>query len=175
MNIIESGKLWPIGIALAITAVAGLGIWTIKTTDSASIQESDAYMTSYQTADAKINDFIKAKIAFNKKYRLKYITEKLDVQGCDVMYSLTTLTGKPVKNAKMILAISRPETQIYDQKLKNPTFEDGIYVFKDVKFPKMGAWNLLLKVNVGKNYRFYEIKADTRLKHKIKIKEASNY
>ena len=175
MNILESGKLWPIGIALAITAVAGLGVWTIRTTDSASIQESDAYMTSYQTADAKINDFIKAKIAFDKKYKLQYITKKLNVAGSDIIYSLTTLDGKPVKNAKMILAISRPETQIYDQKLKNPTFENGLYVFKDVKFPKVGVWNLLLKVNVGKNHRFYEIKADTRPKHKMKLKAASSY
>ena len=175
MKLLESGKLWPIGIALAITAVACLGVWTIKTTDSASIQESDAYMTSYQTADAKINDFIKAKIAFNKKYKLKYITERLNTSGCDVIYSLTTLDGKPVKDATMVLAISRPEIKIYDKTLTNPVFENGLYVFKDVKFPKAGAWTLLLKVNVGKNYRFYEVKADTRVNHKIKLKEASTY
>ena len=175
MKILESGKLWPIGIALAITGVAGFCVWTVNVTSKASIQESDAYMTSYQTADANINDYIKAKIAFDKKYKLRYITEQLNVSGCDVIYSLTTLDGKPVKNAKMILAISRPETQIYDKKLKNPVFEDGIYVFKDVKFPKVGVWNLLLKATVGKNYRFYEIKADTRPKHKIKLKEATAY
>ncbi len=175
MKIFESGKLWPVGIALAITAVAGFCVWTVKVTSSASIQESDAYMTSYQTADAKVNDFIKAKIAFDKKYKLKYITEKLNVNGCDVTYSLTTLDGKPVKNATMILAISRPETQIYDEKLKNPTFENGLYVFKDVKFPKVGAWNLLLKVNVGKAYCFYDIKTDTRITHDRSIKEASAY
>jgi len=175
MKILESGKLWPIGITLAITAVAGMCVWTVKVTSRANIQESDAYMTNYQTADAKINDYIKAKIAFDKKYKLRYITEKLNVSGCDVIYSLTTLDGKPVKNAKMILAISRPETQIYDKKLKNPVFEDGIYVFKDVKFPKVGVWNLLLKTTVGKNYRFYEIKTDTRPKHKIKLKEATAY
>ncbi len=175
MKLFESGKLWPVGIALAITAVAGLCVWTVNVTSKASIQESDAYMTSYQTADAKINDFIKAKIAFNKKYKLKYITERLNTSGCDVIYSLTTLDGKPVKNATMLLAISRPEIQIYDKKLKNPVFEDGLYVFKDVKFPKAGAWTLLLKVNVGKNYRFYEVKADTRVNHKIRLKEASTY
>jgi len=175
MNIIKSGKLWPIGIALAITAVAGMCVWTVKVTSKASIQESDAYMTNYQTADAKINDFIKAKIAFDKKYRLKYITKKLNVNGCDVKYSLTTLDGKPVYDALMVLAISRPETQIYDKKLKNPISENGVYVFKDVKFPKVGAWNLLLKVKVGKNYRFYDIKTDTRITHDRSIKEASAY
>jgi len=175
MKILESGKLWPIGIALAITAVAGLAVWTVNVTSKASIQESDAYMTSYQTADAKINDYIKAKIAFDKKYKLKYMTRNLDVNGTDIKYLLTTIDGKPVKNATVLLAISRPETQIYDKKLKNPTFENGVYVFKDVKFPRVGVWNLLLKVNIGKNHRFYEVKADTRIKHKIKLKAASSY
>jgi len=175
MKILESGKLWPIGIALAITGVAGFCVWTVSVTSKASIQESDAYMTSYQTADAKINDYIKAKIAFDKQYKLKYLTKKLTENGCDIKYSLTTLDGKPVKDATMFLAISRPETQVYDKKMKNPTYENGVYIFKDVKFPKKGVWNLLLKVNVGKNYCFYEIKADTRAKHKIKLKAASSY
>ncbi len=175
MNILKSGKQWPIGIALAITAVAGLCVWTIRVTSSASIQESDAYMTSYQDADARANDIIKARIAFDKKYRLKYVTQKLNENGCDVKYSLTTLDGKPVAAATMLLAISRPETQIYDKKIKNPSFENGLYTFKDVKFPKVGAWNLLLKVNVGKNYCFYDIKTDTRITHDRSIKEASAY
>ena len=175
MKIFESGKLWPIGIALAITAVAGFCVWTVKVTSSASIQESDAYMTNYQDTDANINTFINARIAFDKKYKIKYLTEKLDEKGCDVTYSLTTLDGKPVSNATIVLAISRPDTHSYDKKMKNPVFENGLYVFKDVKFPKTGAWNLLLKVNVGKNYRFYDIKTDTRITHDRSIKEASAY
>ena len=175
MKLLESGKLWPIGIALGITAVAGFCVWTIKVTSSASIQESDAYMTSYQDTDANINTFINARIAFDKKYKLKYLTEKINEKGCDVTYSLTTLDAKPVKNAKMLLAISRPEIQTYDKKIKNPTFENGLYVFKDVKFPKTGAWNLLLKVDVGDKHRFYDIKTDTRITHDRSVKEASTY
>ena len=175
MTIFESGKLWPLGVAAAITAVFGFCVWTVKVTSSANIQESDAYMTSYQDADAKANDFIKARIAFDKKYKLKYVTEKLDENGVDVKYSLTTKDGKPVENATMILAISRPDTHKYDEKIANPVFENGLYVFKDVKFPKTGAWNLLLKVNAGKETRFYDIKTDTRITHDRSIKEASAY
>jgi len=175
MKILESGKLWPVGVALAITAVAGLCVWTVKVTSSANIQESDAYMTNYQNADAKANDFIKARIAFDKKYKLKYMTEKLDENGADVKYSLTTLDGKPVENATMVLAVSRPDTHAYDKKITNPVVENELYVFKDVKFPKTGAWNLLLKVNVGQDYRFYDIKTDTRITHDRSIKEASAY
>jgi len=175
MSIIKSGKLWPFAIALAILGVFFLGVWTIIVTSHANIQESDAYMTNYQDADAKANDFIKARIAFDKKYRLKYVTEKLNENGCDVKYSLTTRDGKPVKNAEMILAISRPDTHSYDKTIKNPIFVDGVYVFKDVKFPKTGAWNLLLKVHSGDNTRFYGIKTDTRINHDRSIEEAHSY
>ncbi len=175
MKIIKSGKLWPYGIALAIMGVFLLGVWTIMVTSSANIQESDAYMTNYQDADAKANDLIEARIAFDKKYKLKYVTQKIDENGCDVKYSLTTLDGKPVEEATMLLAVSRPDTHSYDESIKNPAFENGLYVFKDVKFPKTGAWNLLLKVDVGDNHRFYEIKTDTRITHDRSIKEASTY
>jgi nitrogen fixation protein FixH len=175
MSIIKSGRLWPYGIAIAITMVFGFCVATVMVTSKADVQESDAYMTNYQNADAKANDFIKERIAFDKKYRLKYVTEKLDENGCDVKYSLTTRDGKPVKNAEMVLAISRPDTHSYDKTIKNPIFVDGVYVFKDVKFPKTGVWNLLLKVQSGDNSRFYSIKTDTRINHDRSIEEAHNY
>ena len=175
MSILKSGKLWPPAIALAIAGVFGLGVWTIMVTEKADIQESDAYMTSYQNADAKANDLIKARIAFDKKYKLNYMTKKIDVNGSDVKYALTTLEGKPVKDATMVLAISRPETSKYDKKLTNPKFENNLYVFENVTFPIVGVWNLILKVNIGDNYRFYSIKTDTRITNDRSIREASTY
>jgi len=171
----SSGKIWPYALAAAITAVFGFCVATVIVTSKADIQESDAYMTNYQEADAKANDLIKARIAFDKKYKLKYMTPKIEENGCDVKYALTTLDGKPVENGELILAISRPETSKFDKKFQNPVFEEGMYVFKDVKFPKTGAWNLILKVKVGDDYRFYHIKTDTRIKHDRSIKEASAY
>jgi len=76
MSIIKSGKLWPYAIGLAIAGVFGLGAWTITETEKAHIQESDAYMTNYQDADAKANDLIKSRIAFDKQYKLKYVHDK---------------------------------------------------------------------------------------------------
>jgi nitrogen fixation protein FixH len=171
----NSGRLWPYAIAIAITMVFGFCVATVMVTSKADIQQSDAYMTNYQDADAKANDLIKARIAFDKKYKLKYVTETLTQNGCAVKYELTTLDGKPVKDAKMVLAISRPETEKYNEQIKNPVIKDNLYVFNDVKFPKTGAWNLLLKVNIGNDSRFFDIRTDTRVHHDRYLQEAATY
>jgi nitrogen fixation protein FixH len=175
MSIIKSGKLWPFAIGTAITLVFCMGVGTIIVTSKANIQESDAYMTNYQDADAKVNDFIKARIAFDKKYKLSCVTPQIKEGACDVTYKLTTVDGRPVKGAEMVLAVSRPDSHDFDKTIKNPKVTDDLYLFSDVKFPKKGAWNLLLKVNVGKDYRFYSIKTDTRPDHIRKIREETTF
>ncbi len=175
MSIIKSGKLWPYAIGLAITGVFGLGVWTIIETGKADIQPSDAYMTNYQDADANANKLIKSRISFDKDYKLKYVSDKISQNGCDVKYALTTKDGKAVKGAKMLLEISRPEVETYTKKLDNPKFEENVYVFHDVKFPKVGVWNLVLKVDIGDKSRFYAIKTDTRITNDRSIQEASQY
>ena len=175
MSIIKSGKLWPYAIGLAIAGVFGLGVWTIIETGKADIQPSDAYMTNYQDADANANKLIKSRIAFDKAYKLKYVSDKISENGCDVKYALETKDGKAVKGAKMLLEISRPEVETYTKKFDNPKFEENVYVFHDVKFPKVGVWNLLLKVDVGDKSRFYAIKTDTRITNDRSIQEASLY
>ena len=161
MNL-SNGRIWPYAIAGAITMVFGFCVTTIIVTHTTHIQESDAYMTKYQDADANVNKFIKAKIAFDKKYTISYIPKKLQATDGEVSYRLNDKAGDVVKNAKLILATSRPETAKFDQKLEKATYHNGIYTFSGLKFPKAGVWNLVLKVTVGDNYKFYNIKADTR-------------
>ncbi len=170
-----SGRLWPYAIGAAITLVFGFCVATVIVTSKANIQESDAYMTSYQDADIRANELINERIAFDKKYKLVYATPQLKESGCDVKYKLTTVDDKPVDSAEMVLAISRPDTQEFDKKLNKPMVDNGLYTFADVKFPKAGAWNLILKVKVGDNYRFYDVKTDTRITHDRSIREASTY
>jgi len=175
MKLLESGKLWPIGVGIAITLVFCMGVGTIIVTSKADLQESDAYMTNYQNADIKANDFIKARIAFDKKYKLVYLTQQIKEGKCDVSYRLTDQNNKPVDGAKMVLAVSRPDTHKFDKKISNPVDKDGVYTFKDVKFSKAGVWDLILKVNIGNNYRFYSLKADTRKDQHKAVQEASSY
>jgi len=164
MSIIKSGKLWPFAIGTAVTLVFSFCVATVMVTGKANIQPSDDYMTSYQDADINANDYIKAKISFDKKYDVAYITESIAGDNPQVKYQLKDKAGKPVNDAKIVIAISRPETKEFDQKLANPKVQNGIYIFEDVKFPKAGIWNIIAKIDVGNEYRFLNIKADTRKK-----------
>jgi hypothetical protein len=40
--------------------------------------------------------------------------------------------------------------------------EAGRYEFAPVKLPAEGRWDVMAKVTVGDDYRFYNMKADTR-------------
>ena len=160
----SNGRIWPYAIGGSIIMVFGFCVATIVVTQSAHIQESDAYMTHYQEADANANDLIEAEIAFNKKYKIEYVTDGITSKDAVVKYKVTTVDNDSVDNAELTLATSRPETKEFNQNLNNPTVQNGVYTFTGLEFPKVGVWNLITKVKVGNDYRFYNIKADTRIK-----------
>jgi len=164
MSILKSGKLWPYAIGIAITMVFGFCVATVVVTSQADIQPSDDYMTYYQDADANVNSLINSRIAFDKKYKIEYITDGISKDNTTIEYKLTDLNGKLINDAVMIVAITRPETHEFNQKLNNPKIENGVYSFSNVKFPKEGIWNIVVKVVRGKDSRFFNLKADTRYK-----------
>jgi len=157
----SNGRAWPYGIAISIILVFSFCVGTIVVTQSAHIQESDSYMTHYQDADANVNDLIEAQIAFDKKYKIEYLSNGIATDS-SVSYKVTRLDGSLVNDAQTVLAISRPETDEFNQNTENVTVENGVYTFTDLEFPKPGVWNLIVKVAIGDDYRFYNIKADTR-------------
>jgi nitrogen fixation protein FixH len=169
---IKNGKIWPVMIAVSIFGVVGLIVWTVKETTQADLSQSNVYMAKYQEIDKNINDIIFAKINFNKKYNLKYEKIDLDKDGSFISYSLFTKDNKPVNNAKLELIITRPDNSIDDINLSKPTkVKNGIYSYENIKLPKKGRWNLLLKVSVGEDTTYYNLKADTRDNYKFKNKK----
>jgi len=160
----SSGRIWPYAIGLSITVVFGFCVATIMVTQKAHIQESDVYMTHYQDADANANALIKSQIAFDKKYIIEYITDGLSPKNAVIKYKITDKEANPINDADIVVATSRPETAEYDQKLVNPVVKDGVYSFSGASFPKIGVWNIIAKVNIGTESRFFNIKADTRIK-----------
>lgn len=159
---------WPIGIATAIILVFGFCVGTIVVTHTTNVQESDSYMTHYQDADAHINDLIKAERAFDIKYNVSFVPEKVTAENSILKYKISDKSGQVVKDAKLIVAISRPDTNEFKQKIDTSTFKDGLYLISGAKFPKPGIWNLVLKVEIGKDYKYYNVKIDTR---NTKVKE----
>jgi len=142
--------------------VFGFCVATIVVTQSANIQESDTYMTHYQDADAKANDLIEARIAFDKNCKIEYVSEGISESGSPVKYRVTDRNSNAINNAKLKLLITRPETTEFNLELENPKVENGVYTFENVKFPKAGVWNIMAKIDIGNLSRYYNIKADTR-------------
>jgi nitrogen fixation protein FixH len=160
----KSGKLWPYAIAISIALVFSFCIATVMVTKSASIQKSDIYMTTYQDADARANEIIKARMDFDKKYSIKYISDGINLDGTTIKYQITDKNLNPVNDAKLNVLVSRPDNHNFNVELTNPTIKDGIYTFNTIKLAKQGVWDIMAKVNVDKLERFYNLKADTRVK-----------
>ena len=158
----NNGRIWPYAIAGSIILVFGFCVATIVVTMQSPVEKSDAYMMNYHEADANANDLIEARILFDKNYKIKYITEKLDTESSDIKYKIEDLNGKPVDSAEVIIVVTRPNIHKYDQEFKSPKVENGVYTFDDIKLPKEGRWDIMAKVNIGDKSRFYNVKADTR-------------
>jgi len=161
---ISSGMIWPYAIGISITLVFGAGIATIVVATKLPVEKSDTYMMDYQIADASANELIKARIAFDKKYKVEYITDGLSQDSSIIKYKVTDLNSNPVNNAKLKVVITRPNNHKYDQELINPNVKNGIYTFSSVKLEVEGRWDVMAKINVDNLQRFYNIKADTRFK-----------
>jgi len=159
---LKSGKQWPIFVATAIMGVVGLSYWTIKETMKTDLSQSNIYMEKYQSVDENINEIIEANIAFDKKYTLELTKHELGKKDAYIEYTLHTKDGKPVNDAKMKLVLTRPISDAKDIVLRPTQIKNGTYSFENIHLPKRGRWNLLLRVNVGKNERYYNLKADTR-------------
>ena len=154
---------WPYGIALSFVAVIALIIGTIIVASDNKVEKSDLYMQNYHTADANANEILMAQIAFNKKYALAFETEALKQKGSVIAFSIHDKSGNPITDATIEGVLTRPDTTDHDIALKEPTVSvDGIYEFAPVDLPLEGRWNVMAKISVGDDYRYYNLKADTR-------------
>ncbi len=158
----SSGRIWPYAIGISILLVVGACVGTVIVTNTMPVENSDTYMMGYHEADAKANELIEAKIAFDKKYKLNFLSDSLHVEGSTLSYELKDKDGDVVNNADIITVVTRPNKHKYDQELSNPNIKDGVYSFENVKLPLEGRWDVMAKITIGENQRFYNVKMDTR-------------
>ena len=163
MNL-SNGRIWPYAIGGSILFIFGACIATLVITSKLPVEKSDTYMMYYQEADANANELIEAKIAFDRKYKIEYITDGISCESTSLKYKVTNLEGVAVENAKIKVIVTRPNNHKNDQELNNPTFENGVYTFSSITLPLKGRWDVMAKVNVDEVQRFYNVKADTRAK-----------
>ena len=163
-KLLINGRIWPYAIGAAIVFIFGACMVTIVVANTLPVEKSDTYMMDYHEADAKANELIKARIAFDEKYKIEYLNNGINVDNSILKYKITDLSGKNVSDAKIKVIITRPNNHKYDQELSNPDEENGVYTFSNIKLPLAGRWNVMAKIEVGELQRFYNLKADTREK-----------
>lgn len=166
MNL-SNGRIWPYAIGASIIFIFGACVATIVVANTLPVEKSDTYMMDYHEADAKANDILEAAIAFNKKYKIEYITEGLSTQSSTIKYRVTDLDSNPIDGAQIKVVVTRPNNHKHDRELSSPKVENGIYTFDTIELPQEGRWDIMAKVAVDELHRFYNVKADTRAKEII--------
>jgi nitrogen fixation protein FixH len=160
----NKGLIWPYAIGTSIVLVFGACVATVIITSTLPVEKSDTYMMGYHEADAKANELINARIAFDKKYKVSYVTDGLSIDNSVIKYKVSDLNAQAVNNAKIEVVVTRPNNHKHDQTLKLSSYENGVYSFPSIKLPVEGRWDIMAKVSVGDLQRFYNVKADTREK-----------
>ncbi|MCF6330471.1 MAG: FixH family protein [Sulfurimonas sp.] len=159
----KSGKIWPYAISLSIVFIFSACIVTIIVSSKLPVENSDKNMMYYHDADAAANDIIKAKIDFDKNYKINYIADGLNTENTVIKYEITDLYGEKINNAVIKVIVTRPNKHKYNQELLNPNFDNGVYSFNAIELPLEGRWNIMANVKIGDKERYYNVKVDTRV------------
>lgn len=165
MGITSNGKIWPYAISAAILIFFGAIVFSVTfIIKETPVEKSETYMMGYNHADIQANELIQARIDFNKKYKITYVTELLTQESTVLKYKVTALDGSDINDAKFLVRITRPDNQKHNQELRDPSIKNGVYTFKSVTLEKPGRWNVMAKVTIANEERFYNVKTDTRAK-----------
>ncbi|MGD9717928.1 MAG: FixH family protein [Sulfurimonadaceae bacterium] len=161
MNL-SNGKIWPYAIGISIVLIFGACVATVIVASTLPVQKSDKFMMDYHDADANANEIIKAQIAFDQKYKIEYLTQGLSTKGTSIRYKISDADAKAINDAKIKVVLTRPNQLQYDIALENPAVSEGVYTFENVTLPLEGRWDVMAKIEIGQDSRYYNLKADTR-------------
>ena len=120
----SDGRIWPYAIVVSILLIVVASGMTIYVALNHPVELSDSNMQSYHHYDKNANEFIAAKIAFNRNYTITYVSEKFDVDNAVIVYKVTDTSGAVVNNAKVDIVLTRPDNRNSDLVLDNPTTID---------------------------------------------------
>ena len=151
---------WPHFIIALVVFTVALGVWTVKTAIDNPVEIDDSYMMSYQELDKNIYKIQQMKRKFQQRYQVRLLTKKLDFPDAHIEFEILTKDGKPVKDAKVEVLLTRPETKKRDIKTQ-ARYVDGRYVV-EAKLPLEGRWNLLLKITIEDLVDYEKYKLSTR-------------
>ncbi|WP_281951560.1 FixH family protein [Nitrosophilus kaiyonis] len=150
---------WPHFIVALVFFAIGLGVWTIKAAIDNPVELDNSYMLNYHAVDEDINDILKKQHIFEKNYDLNLLTNKINVGKNKLEIVLKDKNGKVVKNAKIDILVTRPDTTKYDKKV-TAKFENRKYV-ADVDLEHEGRWNIIIKAKIDDAQGFKTFKLTT--------------
>jgi nitrogen fixation protein FixH len=158
----SNGRVWPYAIVLSILFIAGASIATVVIAVNNPVEMSDLDMQGYHHYDANANDIIGAKIAFDKKYTVDYVSKELNQDNAVIAYKVSHKDGKGINDAKINIMVTRPDNHKSDIAFDNAKIDNGVYTFEVGKLPLAGRWDIMAHVVVGENEKYFSLKADTR-------------
>jgi hypothetical protein len=169
---------WPHMILGFLLLGITLSYWTVKSASSVPVQESNDYMMKYQQADMNINEIIKHKAAFDKKYDIKLLNAKRIIQEIEnakrakeessvvltegknsFSYSVTDKSANFVSDANVTFLLTRPHSVKEDVLVENISIVDSKYVVNDVNITKPGRYTLQLRAKIGNTIGYSSIPA----------------
>jgi len=170
----NSGKFWPYMILGFLAIGITLGFWTVKSTISMPVRESNEFMLKYQDADKIANEIIEAQQRFDKKYNVEFSgLEKSDFkpkhlkrkphqyyalkESNNISYKVTTKDGKAVNDANVTLLLTRPQTNVDDRYFKNiKSNGNGEYRVNNLVIQKPGRYILRVKIQKGNDIKYID-------------------
>ena len=169
---------WPHMIVGFLFLWISLGIWTIKSAGSMPVEKENAYMMSYQDADTNINEIIAKQELFRQNYEIKILNTKtmkleenknsrknflnpVEIQKGEnkFTYSVVDKNGQIVKNADVSFMLTRPHTDVDDQKIDKINFVNNSYQTPNINITKPGRYMLVARVKIGETVGFLETPA----------------
>lgn len=168
----DNGKYWPYMILGFLFIGITLGFWTIKSTISLPVHESNEFMQKYQDADKDANEIIESENRFDSKYNVSFEgLEKSDFKPKFLKrkphhyYSLSSINNLIVKvtpkgsesieSIKTVAVLTRPQTELDDKKLKVTKSGEGVFEIKEFTVEKLGRYIIRLKISDDANATKY--------------------
>ncbi len=151
-------NFWPYAIVGMILTVVMLSAWTIKVALKNPVQLDNSYMMKYQDVDENINEILAKQRQFRSKYDVALNGNQFTVGSNRVTVEIFDKKGVPVEGAKIAALVTRPDTTEFDVELKNFSLKGGKYLSEEFNISRSGRWNIVVRVNIGKDEGFEKYK-----------------
>ena len=170
----DSGKFWPYMILGFLFIGITLGYWTVKKTISLPVQESNAFMQKYQSADKHAVEIEESQERFDSKYNVlisgleksnfkpKHLKRKPHQyyvlhDSNNVVYKVSTKDGKAVNDANVTILLTRPSSGDVNRYIKDiKKSGNGEYRVENLKVDKPGRYIIRAKISVGEDTKYID-------------------